>query len=137
MTTWPADDLSTIAATDDLHIAPLRDHGVTYGTPTWVWSVVVDSELYVRAYNGTRSSWYQAARAQQSGRIIAAGRQREVDFDALDGDDSSRNDAIDAAYRAKYASSPYLEPMISERARVATVRITPRNQACATPSSSP
>jgi hypothetical protein len=133
MTTWPADDLTTIAATDDLHIAPLREDGVTYGTPTWIWSVVVDSELYVRAYNGTRSSWYQAARAQQAGRITAAGKEHEVDFDALDGPDSSRDDAVDAAYRAKYASSPYLEPMLSERVKAATVRITPREEAGATP----
>jgi hypothetical protein len=25
---------------------------VTYGTPTWIWSVAVDGALYVRAYNG-------------------------------------------------------------------------------------
>jgi hypothetical protein len=26
----------------ELHILPLREHGVTYGTPTWIWSIVVD-----------------------------------------------------------------------------------------------
>jgi hypothetical protein len=25
---------------------------VTPGTPTWIWSVVVDGQLYVRGYNG-------------------------------------------------------------------------------------
>ena len=52
MQAWPKDDLSRIAGTDDLHISPLREDGVTYGTPTWIWSVVVDHALYVRAYNG-------------------------------------------------------------------------------------
>lgn len=36
------------------------------------------------------------------------------------------NDRIDDAYREKYRGSPYLDPMISERARSATVRIVPR-----------
>ncbi|WP_353063901.1 DUF2255 family protein [Tunturiibacter psychrotolerans] len=34
---------------------------MTYGTPTWIWSVFVDENLYVRAYNGTGSRWYNAA----------------------------------------------------------------------------
>jgi hypothetical protein len=32
---WPADALRKIAETDDLHISPFREDGVTYGTPTW------------------------------------------------------------------------------------------------------
>ena len=40
---WSADDLRRIAANDDLHIAPLRPDRVTYGTPTWIWSVVVEA----------------------------------------------------------------------------------------------
>ncbi len=39
------DEVDRIAATDDLHISPFRDDGKTYGTPTWIWSVVVDGEL--------------------------------------------------------------------------------------------
>jgi hypothetical protein len=35
------------------------------------------------------------------------------------------NERIDVAYREKYAGSPYLQSMISERARAATVRIEP------------
>ena len=34
------DELRKIAETDDLHISPVRDDGVTYGTPTWIWCVV-------------------------------------------------------------------------------------------------
>lgn len=58
MTTWPKDELDRIAATDDLHIAPFREDGETYGRPTWIWSVVVDGNLYVRGYNGQNSRWY-------------------------------------------------------------------------------
>ena len=96
---------------------------MTYGTPTWIWSVVVDGALYVRAYNGRDSGWYQAATRQKAGRIMAAGLTKEVTFEPVDG---PINDSIDDAYWAKYRGSPYLSPMIGTRARAATVRITPR-----------
>jgi hypothetical protein len=126
MRTWSKNELQRIAETDDLHISPFRDDGKTYGTPTWIWSVVIDDALYVRAYNGQKSRWYQAALRQKAGRIRAAGITKEVSFEPIDG---VINERIDDAYRAKYKTSPYLKPMIGERARSATVRIVPRNAA--------
>jgi len=120
---WSKDELRRIAETDDLHVAPFREDGVTYGTPTWIWSVAVAGALYVRAYNGRKSRWYQAALRQKAGRIIAAGMTREVAFEPVDG---RVNDRIDDAYRKKYAGSPYLDPMIGARARSATVKVVPR-----------
>jgi hypothetical protein len=122
MSTWLKDELRRISNTDDLHISPFREDGKTYGTPTWIWSVVVDGALYVRAYNGRDSRWYQAAVRQKPGRITAAGMTKEVAFEPVDG---PINDRIDDAYRTKYRGSPYLNPMISARARSATVKITP------------
>jgi hypothetical protein len=119
---WATEELRRIAETDDLHISPFRDDGVTYGTPTWIWSVVVDGELYVRGYNGQQSRWYQAAMRQKAGRIGAAGMTKEVVFEPVEG---PLNDQIDGAYRAKYAGSPYLRPMIGARARSATLRVSP------------
>jgi hypothetical protein len=123
MSKWPKDELRRIAETDDLHISPFREDGTTYGTPTWIWSVVVDDALYVRAYNGKKSRWYQAAMRQKAGRITAAGMTREVTFEPVSG---AINDRIDDAYRTKYKGSPYLKPMISARARAATVKVMPR-----------
>ena len=123
MSAWLKKELEGIAQTDDLHISPLREDGKTYGTLTWIWSVVVDGALYVRAYNGKDSRWYKAALRQKAGRITAAGRTKEVAFEPVDGE---LNDRIDDAYRAKYASSPYLKPMIGARARAATVKVVPR-----------
>src|SRR3954468_24851970 len=114
---WPEDELRRIAGTDDLHTAPFREDGTTYGTPTWIWSVVVDGNVYVRAYHGQRSRWYQAALRQKAGRITAAGMTKEVAFEPVEG---AINDRIDDAYRAKYAGNPYLASMISTRARAAT-----------------
>ena len=67
ITTWSKDELRRIAEADDLHISPFREDGVTYGTPTWIWSVAVDNVLYVRAYNGLKSRWYQAAVGRRRG----------------------------------------------------------------------
>ncbi|MGX9147789.1 DUF2255 family protein [Mesorhizobium sp. 128a] len=121
---WQDQELQRIAQSDDLHIAPFREDGKTYGTPTWIWSVVVDGDLYVRGYNGQKSRWYQAAIRQKAGRIAAAGMTKEVSFEPVD---RAANDRIDEAYRRKYSTSPYLAPMISERARAATVTITPKD----------
>ena len=96
---------------------------MNYGTPTWIWSVAVGDVLYVRAYNGQNSRWYQAAVRQKAGRITAAGMTKEVTFEPVDG---PINDLIDDAYRTKYHGSPYLSSMISKRARSATVKIVPR-----------
>ena len=124
MAGWSKDELGKIALTDDLHIAPYRDDGKTYGTPTWIWSVVVDGALYVRAYNGKSSRWYQASIRQKAGRIIAAGVTNDVSFEPVEG---PINDRIDDAYRAKYKGSPYLAPMIGAPARSATIRIVQQN----------
>ena len=123
MSTWPKEELRKIAEADDLHIAPFREDGATYGTPTWIWSVAVDGDLYVRAYNGQNSRWYGAAVRQKAGRITAAGMTKEVTFEPVEG---PMNDFIDDAYRAKYRGSPYLSPMISACSRSATVKVMPR-----------
>jgi hypothetical protein len=73
MDTWSKDEQRKVAETEDLHISPFRKDGVTHGTPTWIWSVVVND-----------------------------------------------------AYRVEYHGSPYLNPMISARARAATVKVMPR-----------
>ena len=100
MATWAKDELRKIAEADDLHISPFRDDGKTYGTPTWIWSVAVGDALYVRAYNGVKSRWYQAALKQKAGRISAGGMTKEVSFEFVGG---NLNDRIDDAYRSKYA----------------------------------
>ena len=122
--TWSSDEIRRIAKADDLHISPFRKDGITHGTPTWIWSVVLDDDLYVRAYNGEDSRWYQAAMRQKAGRIRVAGMTKEVSFSPVHG---CLNAEIDKAYRTKYKASRYLMPMIGIRARSATVKILPRN----------
>jgi hypothetical protein len=126
MSAWSSADISRIAATDDLHIAPLRADGFTCGTPTWIWSVVVDGRLFVRAWNGTNSRWYKSAMRQRAGRITTAGSTFEVDFAPAD---QSLRDPIDAAYREKYKNSSYLPPMLAPGPQAATVEVIPTKPA--------
>lgn len=107
MAEWSKDELTRIAEADDLHVSPFREDGVTCGTPTWIWSVVVDGDPYVRAYNGQKSRWYQAAMRENAGRVSVAGITKDVSFERVDG---LVNDCIDDAYRAKYKSSPLSGP---------------------------
>lgn len=124
MTAWTSAELQAIATSDDFHIAPFRADGTTLGTLTWIWSVVVDDNVFVRAYNGTASRWYQSARSQGAGRITAGGIEKDVSFTPID--DAELNDRIDAAYEAKYGTSPYYPPMVTAKTRAATVRVVPR-----------
>lgn len=117
---WSSGELRHIVEADDLKIAPFREDGVTPGTPTWVWCVAVNGELYVRAYNGKQSRWYQAAIRQRAGRIVAAGMARAVTFERVD---DAINANIDDAYRTKYKGSPYLRAMIRDSAREATIKV--------------
>lgn len=114
-------EVTQIAQNDDFHIAPFREDGVTYGTPTWIWNVSVDGNLYVRAYYGTKSRWYQSAVKQRAGKIEAAGMIKKVQFETIT--DSRLNEKIDDAYQKKYSNSPYLKSMISQRAKAATIRV--------------
>ncbi|WP_264370878.1 DUF2255 family protein [Paenibacillus sabinae] len=59
---------------------------------------------------------------QKAGQITVAGMTKEVTFEPVDG---PINDLINDAYRVKYRSSPYLNPMIGARARSATIKIMP------------
>jgi hypothetical protein len=79
--------------------------------------------LYVRPYHGPASRWYQSAMSQHAGQITAAGGEWEVTFEPAPTDVT---DAVDDAYRQKYAGNPYLAPMIRNEVRAATVRIRPR-----------
>ena len=123
MNTWSKEELRKIVEADELQIAPLRADGVTYASPTSIWSVTVKGALYVRAYAGQRSRWYQAAMRQKAGRISAAGTMKAVTFEPVDG---RINDLIDDAYRVKYRGSPYLGPLVGTHARSATLMVMPR-----------
>lgn len=120
---WTADELDRIGAADELRIAARRRDG-SLRRPVPIWVVRVGDDLYVRSWRGTGGSWYRMARATHEGHISAGGVDRDVSLAEV-GDDV--DDAIDAAYRAKYGRySGYVEPMIAPQARATTLKLVPR-----------
>lgn len=121
MSDWTASDLDAIASAGELRVASTRPSGeLSPFTP--IWSVGVDGDLFVRSYQGDAGVWYRAAVRRGRGRIRAGGVERDVRFVH---DEAAPAEAIDDAYRAKYGGSSYLSPMLTARARAATVRIEP------------
>lgn len=88
-------------------------------TPTWLVGRG-DDALYVRAYSGRASHWYQAASKQKAGRISVAGMTKDVAFAPVD---RSLINRIYEAYRLKHRDSRYIESKISTWARAATMEI--------------
>jgi hypothetical protein len=79
--------------------------------------------IYVRAANGQKSRWYQAAISQKAGRVLVAGTFYEVTFEPVG---SEVDGAIDAAYEKKYPGSSAVPIMQGDGPKSATVRISPR-----------
>jgi hypothetical protein len=73
----------------------------------------------VRAYNGPSSGWSRL-RYNRTAVESARALTKDISFEPATG---AINDRFDDAYRAKYKSSAYLQPMIDTRARSATVKI--------------
>lgn len=123
MAEWSADQLAKIEENDDLFVSPFREDGTTYGTPTQTWALVVDGNVYVRAANGQKSRWYQAAITQKAGRVRVSGTFYDVTFE----DAGTENEAaIDAAYEAKYPGSFAVPIMQGPGPKTASVRISLR-----------
>lgn len=121
---WTLERLQSFAKVDDFRVSPFYSDGKTYGTPTWIWSVVVDDKLFIRAWNGQNSRWYRSAIQQQGGRIFLAGSNHEVIFEKLHND--KINDLVDQGYHDKYQNSPYLPPMIQAGPRSTTIEVIPK-----------
>ena len=122
--TWTADELERISAAAELGMAPLRPDG-TPRRPVPIWVVRVGDDVYVRSWRGTGGSWFRAAQAPHEARVRAGGLEKDVVLEDA-GDDV--NDAVDAAYRAKYGRyTSYVGPMVRSEARATTIKLVPRS----------
>jgi hypothetical protein len=124
MSAWTSDELSKIAAADELQLASLRRDG-PLRKPVTIWVVRHGDDLYVRSVYGRTSAWFRGTQDRHEGHIHAGGVDEDVGFVEPDDD---INDAIDAAYRTKYHRYParYVTPIVSPEARAATIKLVPR-----------
>jgi hypothetical protein len=89
------------------------------GPETELGMVTAGGQLYVRAYRGPSSRWFQAAQDAGTGTITAGTLARAVRL--IPGPGPA--DTIDDAYQAKYGNDATL--LASPGARAATLRIDP------------
>lgn len=97
-TAWPREELQRIGDADELQLASRRPDASLRPYVT-MWMVRVGSGLYVRSAYGPGNPWYHRATASGTGRIRAAGIERDVSFAQAS---AEVQDDIDAAYHAKY-----------------------------------
>lgn len=116
MRRWTEPEKERLASASSLRLAagaPASDY-VELGM------VLVDDELYVRAFSGARSHWFAAAVQAGIGAIEVDGHRADVLFQRISGDD----DRIEAAYRRRYGVTADL--VATNAARAATLLITAR-----------
>jgi hypothetical protein len=125
MTAWTSDELSKIAAAEELQLAPLRRDG-TLRNPVTIWVVRHGDDLYVRSAYGPGAAWFRGAQVRHEGRIQAGGVDKDVAFEAAD---PAVADQLDAAYRAKYHryGAQYVDLVVSPEARALTIKLIPRS----------
>lgn len=123
MATWTSDELGTIGAAEEVHIAAVRPDG-TLRKPVIVWIVRVGRDVYVRSVNGRSAAWFRGVQARHTGHLWAAGVvDKDVDFVEV----NDRQDEIDAAYHRKYAHHPTIVPhIVTPETRATTLKLVPR-----------
>jgi hypothetical protein len=123
MGTWTDDELKKITGADELQIASFRRDGALR-KPVTIWVVRHGDDLYVRSAYGPNAAWFRGTQIRGEGRISSGGITKNVSFIAAD---EGVNDAIDAAYRAKYRRYPamYVDHVASPEARATTIKLVP------------
>ena len=126
MAMWTNDELSTVAAAEELELASVRPDD-TLGSPVTIWVVRVGNDIYARSWKSDAGAWFRATQQRHAGHIEAGGIGKDVTFVAeTDGD---VNNQIDAAYRTKYRrhGGRYVDPMVAPPARATTIKLVPRS----------
>jgi len=121
---WTTDELTRLDAVDELEIASRRPDG-SLSPDVTIWMVRAGDALYVRSAHGVENGWYRRAARRGAGRVSAGGVTKDVAFAQADG---SEQDAVDAAYLAKYGARypSIVGSVVSAASRAATLRVTPR-----------
>ena len=123
MTSWTPHDLERIGAAEELQLATFKKDDVLV-KPVTIWVVRVGDDLYLRAYRGRETAWFQHIQRRPEGRIEDGGVTKDVMLVDASADGALGNQ-IDAAYQSKYRrySATYVGPMIAPQARATTLKL--------------
>ena len=123
-TAWRQEDLERIGGAEELQLASRRPDGSLHPYVT-MWVTRAGRDLYVRSAYGPDNPWYRRATASGTGRIRAAGTERDVSFAQASAEVQGD---IDAAYHAKYDSyGPRIVGSVTgPAAHQVTIRLVPQ-----------
>ncbi|WP_457101702.1 DUF2255 family protein [Microbacterium sp. P5_E9] len=119
--TWTDQELEELDRAYEVRVAGRRAVGSSR-TLTIVWHVVVDGRLYLRSVKGPDGQWYRGVTRHFEGSLRWGSTTRDVRYTL----DASHDDAIDAAYFAKYGSGSPSRSITSALAKQTTLRVDPR-----------
>ena len=126
-TTWTPSELDAIDGVGEVDVATRRNDS-TLRAPRTVWNVRHEDAVYVRSVRGATAAWYRGVQTRHEGELAAGGLRRDVSFveaGGHTGDASGLDDALDAAYRAKYGRGSAVDHITADLARATTLRIDP------------
>ena len=123
-TQWSNEQLDALGRAGEIDVTPRREDG-SPRTSTTIWLVRVGDELFVRSYRGPEGGWYSAASRTGRGRVNLDANGYDVVFEPAPDVDQA---AVDAAYRAKYGRSSYVDAMVTNYAAATTLRLAPAHE---------
>jgi hypothetical protein len=118
---WPG----RIEAVDEVDIETRRSEDAPVHRTT-IWAVVDGGDVFVRSRRGTAGRWYREVMAGPTAVLHVAGESIAVRGVAAE--DAPSIERATAAYRRKYAGSPYLASMVRDEILDTTVRLEPDQQ---------
>ena len=123
---WTDDEIGALTREDEIHVASIRRDG-SARNPVTMWMVTDDGSVYVRAVKGVDGPWYRHVRATDHAHVTARGVTVDVAVEDASADLTLAG-RLDAAYREKYQrySGSVVGSVLTEAARAATLRLTPR-----------
>jgi hypothetical protein len=123
MTGWEPGELDRVGTAQELRLQSERNDG-TLRAPVTMWVARVGGAVYVGSVRGRDGAWFRGTQTRKQGRIEAGGVAKDVRF--VDADPGVL-DAVEAAYRTKYAAYPdILDSAITPQLRAAVLELVPR-----------
>jgi hypothetical protein len=106
--------------TDTVVVQTVTAEGVPRRTP--IWAVDADGGSYIRSAHGPGSAWYGRATGPGGLAVILDGEAVPVTVTPVA--EAKVRDAVDLAYRTKYAAQPqFVRNLVSPTARPTTMRL--------------
>ncbi|MFQ6397520.1 DUF2255 family protein [Nocardia sp. KC 131] len=124
MSGWKESELNRIGGATELEITSRRGDGSLRPYVT-IWGVRSGDDIYIRSAYGSENPWFRRATAAGTGRVRAAGIERDVAFSSAPPDVHT---TIDAAYQAKYDQygPQIVGAVVGDKAIGVTLRLDPQ-----------